>query len=128
VSERKKILVVDDDADIRELIKQRLERAGYDVVFATDASTAVMLARKAEPDLVLLDLTLPGGDGFMILERMKHLATLAHVPVVAVSAREREPSELRARELGAVGYVEKPFGAAELLDAVESALGRRGAL
>jgi two-component system, cell cycle response regulator DivK len=119
----KKILVIDDDADIRQLIKQRLEQSGYEVAFAADATTALTLARRAEPDLVLLDLTLPGGDGFMVLERMKHLATLAHVPVVAVSARAREPNEARARELGAVAYVQKPFSADELMIAVESALG-----
>jgi DNA-binding response OmpR family regulator len=122
VTERGKILVIDDDADIRELIKHRLGLSGYEVVFAADAPTALMLARKAEPDLILLDLTLPGGDGFMILERMKHLATLAHVPVIAVSARDREPNEARARDLGAVGYIQKPFETDELLAAVGSAL------
>lgn len=122
MSEQKTILVVDDDADIRELIKHRLEQKGYKVAFAADAATALTLARKAEPDLILLDLTLPGGDGFMILERMQHLATLAHVPVIAVSAREPEPNESRARELGAVGYIHKPFETDELLGAIESAL------
>jgi DNA-binding response OmpR family regulator len=122
VSEQKTILVVDDDADIRELIKHRLEQKGYKVAFAAAAATALTLARKAEPDLILLDLTLPGGDGFMILERMQHLATLAHVPVIAVSAREPEPNESRARELGAVGYIHKPFETDELLGAIESAL------
>jgi DNA-binding response OmpR family regulator len=119
-----KVLVIDDDADIRELIKHRLEQAGLEVAFAADATTALTLARRAEPDLILLDLTLPGGDGFMVLERMKHLATLAHVPVIAVSARARESNEARARELGALAYVEKPFTADELMAAVESALGR----
>jgi DNA-binding response OmpR family regulator len=123
-TEHKKVLVIDDDAEIRELIKHRLEQADYDVAFAADASTALTLARRAEPDLILLDLTLPGGDGFLVLERMKHLATLAHVPVVAVSARAREPNEARARELGAVAYVEKPFTADQLMGAVESALRR----
>jgi DNA-binding response OmpR family regulator len=123
-TERRKVLVIDDDAEIRELIKHRLEQADYDVAFAADASTALTLARRAEPDLILLDLTLPGGDGFLVLERMKHLATLAHVPVVAVSARAREPNESRARELGAVAYVEKPFTADQLMGAVESALRR----
>lgn len=122
MSEPQTILVVDDDADIRELIKHRLELSGYKVAFAADAATALTLARKAEPDLILLDLTLPGGDGFMILERMQHLATLAHVPVIAVSAREPEPNESRARELGAVGYIHKPFETDELLGAIESAL------
>ncbi len=122
MTEQKKILVIDDDADIRELIKMRLEPAGYEIAFAADAATALTLARKAEPDLVLLDLTLPGGDGFMILERMKHLARLAHVPVVAVSARARDPNEARARARGR-RYVEKPFTADELMGAVESALG-----
>jgi DNA-binding response OmpR family regulator len=123
-AEYKKVLVIDDDAEIRELIKHRLEQADYDVAFAADASTALTLARRAEPDLILLDLTLPGGDGFLVLERMKHLATLAHVPVVAVSAQAREPNEARARELGAVAYVEKPFTADQLMGAVESALRR----
>ena len=123
MSDKPKILVIDDDADIRELIKARLEGMGYATAFAADAATAVTLARKAEPDAILLDLTLPGGDGFMILERMKHLATLAHVPVVAVSARDPETNRDRALELGAVDYVQKPFDAETLLTAVRSALG-----
>jgi CheY-like chemotaxis protein len=118
-----KILVIEDDADIRTLLKQRLESEGYVVAFAWDAVTALTAARKAEPDLIILDLGLPGGDGWVVMERLQTLAPFAMIPIVVVSAQPAAPHAERALAAGARAFIEKPFDAADLLAVVREALG-----
>lgn len=119
----KKILIVEDDPDIRQLINLRLRSRSYDTAFASDAITAMTVARKEEPDLILLDLGLPGGDGFLIMERMRSIASLAAIPVIVVTARDPATSRDRALEAGASAFLEKPIDMAELTAAIENALG-----
>jgi CheY-like chemotaxis protein len=118
-----KILIVEDDQDTRQLLKIRLEAAGYETAFAADAVTAIQTARNEKPDLILLDMGLPGGDGVVVMERLKIFPALAHIPVVVVSAREPTVTGQRALEAGAHAYVQKPIDNEELLGAVRSALG-----
>lgn len=118
-----KILIVEDDHDTRQLLKIRLESKGYETAFAADAVTAIQVARTERPDLILLDMGLPGGDGVVVMERLKIFPALAHIPVVVVSAREPTVTEPRATEAGAQAYVQKPIDNEELLGAVRSALG-----
>jgi two-component system KDP operon response regulator KdpE len=122
-----KILIVEDDADIRRLLDIRLKGNGYETGFAADAVTALGAARREQPDLILLDLGLPGGDGFVVMERLKTITQLERIPVVVVSARDPGTSEDRARAAGAVAYVHKPIDVDELLGAVRSALGESDA-
>jgi CheY-like chemotaxis protein len=117
-----KILIVDDDQDTRQLLKIRLESNGYETAFAADAITAVGIAREERPDLILLDFGLPGGDGVVVLERLKTFPALAHIPVIVVSAREPSSTERRATEAGAEAYVQKPIDNAELIAAIRTAL------
>jgi two-component system, cell cycle response regulator len=117
-----KILIVEDDQDTRQLLKIRLESKGYETAFAADAVTAIQVARTERPDLILLDMGLPGGDGVVVMERLKIFPALAHIPVVVVSAREPTVTEPRATEAGAQAYVQKPIDNEELLGAVRSAL------
>jgi two-component system KDP operon response regulator KdpE len=119
----KKILVVEDDADIRKLLKQRLESEGYDTAFAWDAVTALTAARKAEPDLIILDLGLPGGDGWVVMERLQTLAPFSMIPIVVVSAQPAAPHAERALAAGAHAFIEKPFDAVNLIAVVREALG-----
>jgi two-component system, cell cycle response regulator len=119
-----KILIVEDDQDTRQLLKIRLESKGYETAFAADAVTAIQVARTERPDLILLDMGLPGGDGVVVMERLKIFPALAHIPVVVVSAREPTVTEPRATEAGAQAYVQKPIDNEELLGAVRSALGK----
>jgi two-component system cell cycle response regulator len=119
----KKILIVEDDADIRQLINLRLRARNYDTAFASDAITAMTVARKESPDLILLDLGLPGGDGFLIMERMKAIASLSATPVIVVTASDPATSRERALAAGARAFLSKPIDMAELAEAVESALG-----
>ena len=118
----KKILIVEDDADIRQLISLRLRREQYETAFAGDAITAMTAARKENPDLIVLDLGLPGGDGFLVMERMQAIASLSATPVIVVTARDPATSRERALTSGAHAFLSKPIDMAELLAAVESAL------
>ena len=118
-----KILIVEDDQDTRQLLKIRLESNGYETAFAFDAVSAIGVAREERPDLILLDMGLPGGDGVVVMERLKAFPVLAHIPVVVVSARDPRSTEPRATEAGAEAYVQKPIDNEELLAAVRSALG-----
>ena len=119
----RKILIVEDDADIRQLINLRLRAQSYDTAFASDAITAMTIARKENPDLIVLDLGLPGGDGFVIMERLKASASLATVPVIVVTARDPATSRERALAAGATAFVQKPIDMAQLSAAIERALG-----
>ena len=118
-----KILIVEDDADIRQLINLRLRARGYDTAFASDAITAMTVARKESPDLILLDLGLPGGDGFLIMERMKAIASLAVIPVIVITASDPAATRDRALAAGAQAFLSKPIDIPALSEAVERALG-----
>lgn len=119
---KKKILIVDDDHDTRRLLDLRLRRS-YETAFAADAVTALTAIRTERPDLILLDVGLPGGDGFIVMDRLRQIPSLACIPVVVISGRDRNSNEQRALEAAAQAYVQKPFNRDELLAAVSGALG-----
>jgi CheY-like chemotaxis protein len=119
----KKILVIEDDADIRTLLKAQLGNAGYDTAFAWDAVTALTIARKEQPDLILLDLGLPGGDGWVVMERLRTLAPFSMIPIIVVSAQPSDLHAERAKAEGAHAFIEKPFELQTVLAAVRDALG-----
>jgi DNA-binding response OmpR family regulator len=118
-----KILIVDDDPDIRRLLGIRLKAQGYDAVLAGDAISAVNQARHERPDLILLDLMLPAGDGYLVMERLQAMPALEGVPVIVVSARDPQTEEERLAQSGADAYFRKPFDHEELLAAIARALG-----
>jgi two-component system KDP operon response regulator KdpE len=117
-----RILVIEDDADIRKLLKHHLESEGYETAFAWDAVTALTIARKASPDLIVLDIGLPGGDGYVVMDRFQTLAPFAMIPIIVVSAQPADPNAKRALEAGARAFIEKPFETETLLAAVRDAL------
>jgi CheY-like chemotaxis protein len=118
-----KILIVDDDQDIRQLLGHRLKARGYEAVFAGDAIAAVNQARKEKPDLILLDLAMPAGDGYVVMERIKAMPALEGTPVIIVSARDPIAEEERLAASGADAFFRKPFDHEELLAAIARALG-----
>jgi DNA-binding response OmpR family regulator len=119
----KKILIVDDDPDVRQGINIRLRANHYDTFFAADALSSVVEARKHEPDLIILDLGLPGGDGFVVMERLKLIPSLAVIPIIVVSARDVRTNQERALKAGAKAFLQKPVDNAELLAVIRQALG-----
>jgi len=111
----RKLLVVDDDPDIRRIAALALERiGGFQVTLAEDARGALEAAARDTPDLVLLDVSMPGTDGPALLAALRAVAATAHVPVVFFTAASSEAEVQRLIGLGAVGVVPKPFEVAEL--------------
>jgi two-component system KDP operon response regulator KdpE len=119
----KKILIVDDDPDVRQGLNVRLKANHYDTFFAGDALSSMTEARKHEPDLIILDLGLPAGDGFAVMERLKSIPALAVIPIIVVSARDVLANKERALKAGAKAYLQKPVDNAELLKVIRRALG-----
>jgi DNA-binding response OmpR family regulator len=120
---RHRILVVDDDEDIRLLLRSLLERAGYDVQEAEDGKTALRTFYETPPALVILDVSMPELDGYQTLERLRDLSD---VPVLMLTARSQELEKVRGLSAGADDYVAKPFGRQELLARVQALLRRTG--
>jgi DNA-binding response OmpR family regulator len=120
-----KILVVEDDADVRLGYQVLLKANHYETHFAADSMTAVSEARKHQPDLIILDLGLPGGDGFVVLDRFRGIPNLAVVPVIVVSARDLRGNKERALKAGARAFVQKPWNDDELLAIIGQLLGQR---
>jgi DNA-binding response OmpR family regulator len=119
----KKILIVEDDPDVRKGMHVRLQACNYDTFFAADAISSMSEARKHQPDLILLDLGLPGGDGFTVMERFKANPQLGVIPIIIVSARTGHDNRVRAMKAGAKAFLEKPVDNAELLAVIRQALG-----
>ena len=119
----KKILIVEDDRDVREGMHVRLRANHYDTVFAGDAFSVVNEARKQMPDLIILDLGLPGGDGFVVMERLKRIPAVASIPIIVVSARDVRGNQERALREGAKAFLQKPVDNVEFLAAIRKALG-----
>jgi DNA-binding response OmpR family regulator len=119
----KKILIVDDDPDIRQGMHVRLKANHYDTFFAADAFSGVAEARKHRPDLIILDLGLPAGDGFVVMERLQKVPFLAVIPIIVVSARNGLGNQKRAFDAGARAFLQKPVADAEFLAVIRQALG-----
>ena len=122
---QKHILVVDDDALMRRSVAFNLEQAGYRASSAANAEDALAMAQRNRPDLVLLDIGLPGMDG---LDALRSFRDQANVPVIFVTARRRELDEVLGLELGAEDYITKPFEMSVLLAHVKAVLRRAGSV
>ena len=121
----KKILIIEDDPDVRLGYKILLTAHHYDTFFAGDAIAAISDALIHQPDLILLDLGLPEGDGLIVLERLRkrfRTVNLALIPVIVVSAREGRENRLRALKAGARAYIQKPWNDNELLALIKQLL------
>jgi DNA-binding response OmpR family regulator len=119
----RKILIVEDDADVRLGMQVRLKANHYDTVFAADALSGMAEAIREKPDLIILDLGLPARDGFVVMERLKTLPSLAVIPIVVVSARDVRANQERVFNAGAKAFLQKPVDNAELLAVIRQTLG-----
>jgi DNA-binding response OmpR family regulator len=124
---KKKILIVDDNEDVSRGLRILFRAHDYTTVVAGDAVTAISQAKSEKPDLIVLDLGLPAGDGYLVMERLGNIDELAAIPVIVFTAREEEFHRERALEAGAKAFFQKPVDHAELLESVEQILlGRVG--
>jgi two-component system response regulator PrrA len=119
-----RVLIVEDDPDLLVILRVNLSAAGLDPMLAGDGRTAIDRVVKEHPDVVVLDVMLPGVDGWQVLEELHALGDPA--PVVVCSAKKNVEDRSRAAELGAVAYVVKPFDIDLLVDSVLDAVRRRG--
>jgi len=122
---KKTILVIEDDRDLIELLRFNLEREGFRVQYATDGSLALSEIRRCLPDLVILDLMLPGTDGLEICRQIRQSEAFAALPILMLTARSEEADRVVGLELGADDYVTKPFSLRELIARIRALLRRR---
>ncbi len=122
----KKILIVDDEADIQKLVGLRLRKAGYDVEVATTGLAAIEAVRDQKPDLILLDLRLPGIDGFKVCRQIKEDPALKKIPVIIFTAIHPETVPQQIRQCRADDFILKPFQSEDLLEKIRQCLGEAG--
>lgn len=119
------VLVADDDPDILSLVGFRLERAGYEILPASDGEQALRLAEERAPDLAVLDVMMPKLDGYEVTRRLRENAATNRIPIILLTARVQEADITRGFEAGADDYIKKPFSPQELRARVQAILGRR---
>lgn len=119
----KKILVVDDEAQLVEMVKMRLEAAGYDILCAYDGQEGLNKAKKEKPDLIILDLMLPKMDGYKVCGLLKNDARYSKIPIIMFTARALDEDMRLGKDLGAEDYVIKPFDPKLLLDKIKERIG-----
>lgn len=122
----RKILIVEDDRDIVEMVEYNLREQGYATVSALNGEDGVNLARSEQPDLIILDIMLPVMDGFEVCRALKNEEATARIPIIILSAKSQETDKVVGLELGADDYVTKPFSPRELIARIR-AITRRGA-
>ena len=115
-----KILIVDDDVSITELMKALVKMEGHQPTTVNDSTKAIEVANSVHPDLITLDLMMPGLTGFELCDLLHNDPKFANVPIVIVSARDDRESKEKAIELGAKDYITKPFGIDELMNKIKT--------
>ena len=120
-----KILVVDDALDSWTLVSSILRTHRYQPIWAADGMQAVSAALTHQPHAILLDLGLPGGDGFLVLDRLRGNRLLSAIPVIVVTVKDPEVAEQKARECGAVAFLQKPVKADSLIATIRGVLGKQ---
>ena len=119
----KRILVVEDTEDNRQIIRDLLTSAGYEMIEAVDGEEGVAMAAQHRPDLILMDIQLPVLDGYEATRRIKAQPELKHIPVIAVTSYALSGDEAKTKAAGCDGYVAKPFSPRQLLAKVREFLG-----
>lgn len=117
-----KILIVDDDPDLSRGLKLRLRANHYETCHASDGYSAIAVAQKEQPNLIILDLGLPAGDGYVVLERLQNSDILSNIPVIVLTCRDAQTNEQRCLQAGAIAFFQKPADNAELLQVIRATL------
>jgi len=114
-----RVLVVDDSATIRAVLGKMLGQDGYEVLKAADGESALELARTERPDLVFLDIVLPGLSGFAVLRKLRHAPLTMHIPIVMISGNVQATEQFYVQRYGADDFMKKPFGRAEVFERIQ---------
>lgn len=125
MSEKVKILIVEDEAEMREAIKLRLEANQFEVITAADGSEGLSKARTEKPNLIILDIMLPKLDGFRLCRMLKFDENYKNIPVIILTAKTQKTDINRGKEMGAEAYITKPFKSEELLAEINELLAKK---
>jgi DNA-binding response OmpR family regulator len=120
--EKHKVLIVDDNEDLSKALRIILRSQGYLTAIAVDGVSAISQAKEEKPDLIILDLGLPAGDGFKVMERLSNIESLASIPIIVVSAKDAATAKSEALKAGAKMFFQKPADNAELLEAIRTVI------
>ncbi len=120
-----KILIIEDESDVAELLAYNLSKEGYETSSTKDGIAGLRRSRDMQPDIVILDLMLPGMDGWEVFRRLKNERTTAHIPVIILTAKADEADKILGLELGADDYITKPFSPREMLARIRTVLRRK---
>jgi two-component system KDP operon response regulator KdpE len=115
-------MVVDDDPDLRQALSLRLRANHFETINACDGYSAIALAQREKPNLIILDLGLPAGDGYAVLKNLREYPALSTIPVIVLTARDPEGNEKRSLASGAVAFFQKPVDNEELLGVIRASL------
>lgn len=118
------ILVVDDEQDLLDLIEYNLRQEGYDVLKAENGKDGIQMAKEHMPDLVLLDIMMPQMDGIEVCDRMREDSTLSHIPIIFLTARSDEKTEIEGLNKGADDFITKPISTTKLVSRIKAVLRR----
>jgi DNA-binding response OmpR family regulator len=124
LNERPKVLIAEDEETIVESLSFLMEKEGYDVSVATDGQTAISMITRNVPDMVLLDVMMPGCDGFEVVRAMRGNANTRLIPIMMLTAKTREVDRRKGLELGVDDFVTKPFSTRDVVSRVRALLGR----
>lgn len=119
-----RILIADDEPEIVRSLTIRLKAAGYEVSTAMDGLSATKKAIQEQPELIILDIGMPAGNGHVVVERLRNIGETCHIPIIYLSARSSQEDYCKAREGGVCKYITKPFDAEVLLAAIDSQIER----
>ncbi|MFN3421741.1 MAG: response regulator [Armatimonadota bacterium] len=120
---KRKILVVDDEVAIVRVLRDRLETEGFEVLTAYDGLQGVEVAQKEQPDLIIMDITMPNMDGLTAAKLLREKPETAHIPIIMLTARGQETDEQAGYQAGAVLYLMKPFSTRQLVREIRKVLG-----
>jgi DNA-binding response OmpR family regulator len=119
------ILLIEDDLNVYYGLQRKLKASHYDTFYAPDAIASISQARQHHPDLILLDLGLPAGDGFVVMDRLKLFPELSLIPIIVLSGRDRAANEIRSLRAGATAFLQKPVNSEVLLETIRQCLAQR---
>jgi len=122
LSNRKKILLIDDEPELVKAVEIRLKSTGYEVSVAYDGRAGIHEAKEIKPDLIILDLLMPIMDGYAVANELKDDPETKHIPIIILTASQREDLRTRCREIGVTSFIMKPFETSDLLMMVKAIL------